>query len=61
MKDKEITCKDCGSKFTFTAGEQEFFKEHNYSDPVRCKACRDKAKADHNKRNNRFNDHKNAA
>ncbi|WP_211135352.1 zinc-ribbon domain containing protein [Clostridium paraputrificum] len=27
MQDKVITCKDCGQEFTFTVGEQEFYKE----------------------------------
>ncbi len=39
--DKTITCKDCGKEFTFTAGEQKFFAEKNFSEPVRCKECRD--------------------
>lgn len=26
-EDKILVCKDCGSEFTFTAGEQEFFAE----------------------------------
>lgn len=40
-QDKELTCKDCGQNFTFTAGEQEFFQTRGFSDPVRCKSCRD--------------------
>lgn len=50
MQDKKIICKDCGKEFVFTVGEQEFYKEHNFTnDPVRCKECRDKKKA--NKQN----------
>lgn len=44
-QDKELTCKDCGSKFTFTAGEQTFFQERGFSEPVRCKSCRDAKKS----------------
>lgn len=39
-KDKIIVCKDCGKEFTFTAGEQKFFEEHDLNAPVRCKECR---------------------
>ena len=39
--DKTITCKDCGTAFTFTAGEQEFFAEKGFdNEPTRCKSCR---------------------
>ena len=40
-QDKDITCKDCGQSFTFTAGEQEFFQTRGFSEPIRCKTCRD--------------------
>lgn len=40
-QDKEMTCKDCGQAFTFTAGEQEFFQSRGFSEPIRCKTCRD--------------------
>ncbi|KXA07790.1 zinc-ribbon domain containing protein, partial [Clostridium perfringens] len=26
MSDKIITCRDCGSEFVFSVGEQEFYK-----------------------------------
>ncbi|MBS6445050.1 MAG: zinc-ribbon domain containing protein [Ruminococcus sp.] len=40
-EDKILVCKDCGSEFTFTAGEQEFFAEKGFTnEPQRCKACR---------------------
>lgn len=44
-QDKELTCRDCGSTFVFTAGEQTFFQERGFSEPVRCKTCRDVKKA----------------
>lgn len=44
-QDREMTCKDCGQNFTFTAGEQEFFQTHGFSEPTRCKPCRDVRKA----------------
>jgi transposase-like protein len=41
MEDKKITCKDCGCEFTFTAGEQEFYKEKGFdNEPQRCPECR---------------------
>lgn len=52
MKDKTITCKDCGKEFTFTVREQEFYEKMGFNnEPVRCKECRDKKKAE--KRDNR--------
>ena len=44
-QDKDLICKDCGQAFTFTAGEQEFFQERGFSEPIRCKTCRDARKA----------------
>lgn len=41
MKDKTLTCKDCGAEFVFTAGEQEFYAEKGFqNEPQRCKECR---------------------
>lgn len=41
LQDKTITCKDCGSTFTFTVSEQEFYREKGFdNDPVRCADCR---------------------
>lgn len=38
--DKKIICKDCGKEFILTIGEQEWYKEKGFNDPVRCKECR---------------------
>jgi CxxC-x17-CxxC domain-containing protein len=39
--DKSIKCSDCGSDFTFSAGEQESFAAKGYAnDPKRCRWCR---------------------
>ena len=46
---KVIVCKDCGKEFTFTTGEQEFYAEQGFNEPVRCKECR-QAKKDKNHR-----------
>ena len=40
MADKIIVCKDCGSDFTFTEGEQEFYKEKGFeNEPQRCQTA----------------------
>lgn len=44
LKDQVLTCRDCGASFVFTAGEQAFFAERNFSAPTRCKACRQNRK-----------------
>jgi len=39
--DKTLTCRDCGTPFTFTQGEQEFFAQKGFTnEPSRCLACR---------------------
>ncbi len=59
FEDKVIVCKDCGNEFDFTAGEQSFFDKNNFSEPVRCKACRDARKNQSNK--NSYNNEDKAA
>jgi hypothetical protein len=40
-QDQTLTCADCGESFTWTAGEQEFFREKGFTNPPkRCKECR---------------------
>ena len=44
-EDITLTCRDCGEKFVFTAGEQKFYAEKGFMNkPKCCKACRDKKK-----------------
>lgn len=39
--DKTLACRDCGSEFTFTAGEQDFYAQKGFSnEPTRCSSCR---------------------
>jgi len=41
FQDKSIQCADCGTTFTFTAKEQEFFQSKGYTnEPKRCPECR---------------------
>lgn len=47
MSDKTLTCRDCGTSFTFTESEQRFFAEKGFTnEPGRCTTCRDARKAD---------------
>ena len=44
--DKTLTCRDCGSEFVWTAGEQEFYQARGLTNqPGRCPACRQARKA----------------
>jgi len=49
-QDKTLVCNDCGGEFVFTAGEQEFFAERGFSEPIRCKPCRDIRKSQKSER-----------
>lgn len=39
-QNRELTCVDCGQRFTWSADDQAFHREKGYSEPKRCKACR---------------------
>ena len=38
--DKKIICQDCGKEFVFTEAEQRFYEEKGFTQPKRCKDCR---------------------
>lgn len=41
--DRVLKCVDCGADFVFTAAEQSFFREKQFThDPKHCKSCRAK-------------------
>ncbi|HEY9764915.1 MAG TPA: zinc-ribbon domain containing protein [Chroococcales cyanobacterium] len=41
MQDKILPCRECGTEFTFTVGEQEFYAQKGYTnEPGRCPNCR---------------------
>lgn len=42
--DMTVTCRQCNKEFTFTKGEQEFYKEKGLTSPHRCKECRSNGK-----------------
>ena len=53
LKDITLVCKDCGTEFVFTVGEQKFYAEKGFTNqPVRCPECR-KARKQQNR--NDFN------
>jgi CxxC-x17-CxxC domain-containing protein len=44
--DKTMTCRDCGSQFVFTSGEQDFYAQKGFTnEPTRCSSCRQQRKA----------------
>jgi CxxC-x17-CxxC domain-containing protein len=44
--DKVLTCRDCGTQFVFTAGEQQFYADKGFTnEPSRCPTCRQAARA----------------
>ncbi|MFC1933392.1 zinc-ribbon domain-containing protein [Chloroflexota bacterium] len=46
FEDKSIQCSDCGTTFTFSSGEQEFFQTKGFTnEPRRCPECRRANKA----------------
>ncbi len=45
-QDKQLTCADCGTSFTFTSGEQEHHAKLGFTnEPKRCPPCRAAKKA----------------
>jgi CxxC-x17-CxxC domain-containing protein len=46
IADKTLTCRDCGTQFVWTAGEQEFYQSRGLTNaPGRCPSCRQARKA----------------
>ena len=43
--DKNLTCVDCNQEFAFSASEQQFYADRQFSEPRRCPACRAVRKA----------------
>lgn len=40
-QDKNLTCRDCGAEFVFSASEQSFYAEKGFTnEPGRCPECR---------------------
>ena len=46
-QDKALQCAECGTTFTFSAEDQEFFASKGYTnEPKRCPECRQARKAE---------------
>ena len=46
FQDKSIQCSDCGTAFSFSAEEQEFYQAKGFTnEPKRCPSCRQARKA----------------
>ncbi len=43
--DKTLVCQDCNQEFTFSASEQQFYADRQFSEPRRCPSCRAARKA----------------
>jgi hypothetical protein len=51
FEDETLQCRDCEKDFTFTIGEQEFFKEKGFENkPTRCQDCKQIKKRERNDR-----------
>jgi CxxC-x17-CxxC domain-containing protein len=38
--DKTLVCQDCNQEFVFSASEQQFYADRQFSEPRRCPSCR---------------------
>jgi CxxC-x17-CxxC domain-containing protein len=43
--DKTLMCQDCNQEFVFSASEQQFYADRQFSEPRRCPPCRAARKA----------------
>ena len=47
FQDKSIQCSDCGTTFTFSVEDQEFYQSKGFTnEPKRCPSCRQAKKAE---------------
>jgi hypothetical protein len=44
VSDRIIVCRDCGSPFTYSVGEQGFYGRLRLATPTRCVSCREAKK-----------------
>ena len=54
MSNKTISCCQCGTSFTFTVGEQEWFLSKGFSEPKYCKDCRAERKKQKEEQNQKM-------
>jgi CxxC-x17-CxxC domain-containing protein len=38
--DKTLSCVECNQQFSFTASDQQFYADRQFSEPRRCASCR---------------------
>lgn len=38
-QDETLICKDCQKEFLFVVRDQDFFEQHDWPAPVRCRKC----------------------
>ena len=47
FQDKSLQCSDCGTSFSFSVEEQEYFQSKGYTnEPKRCSECRQARKSE---------------
>jgi|GEM_PF-373446 len=46
MSDQTIQCVECGNPFTWSAGEQQFYREKGLAQPKHCPECRSHRRAE---------------
>jgi NAD-dependent SIR2 family protein deacetylase len=53
LSPQRLQCKDCGETFTFSVGEQEWYKKMDFDVPKRCPVCRRRRKKEREKNDKR--------
>lgn len=46
LRDVWLKCWECGERFLFTVGEQQFYKQKGFVEPKRCPSCRENLRED---------------
>ena len=47
-EDKTLECVECKQSFVWTGGERDFYEKSGFSEPKRCRPCREARKAKKN-------------
>ena len=51
-EDKQLKCRDCKGTFTWSAGEQDFYEKRGFTEPKRCRECRQARKQQESEQRN---------
>ena len=54
FQDKTLVCVECSQSFTFSAEDQSYHSERQYTDPKRCPSCRQARRASRDQRGGGF-------